>query len=70
VRSVDLGASPGDGSSQDGLERFKRGWANDARSARLCGRVLDRRTYARLASGRRTEWFPAYRVAERDMGGA
>jgi hypothetical protein len=70
VRSVDLGASPGDGSSQDGLERFKQGWANGARSAHLCGRVLNRQTYARLARGRETGWFPAYRVAERDLGGA
>jgi hypothetical protein len=69
VRWVDLGASPGTGSAQDGLERFKRGWANGARTAYLCGRVLDRGMYEQLARAHRTGWFPAYRVAEQDLGG-
>jgi hypothetical protein len=70
VRRVDLGGSAGDGSPGDGLERFKRGWANEERTARLCGRVLDRVSYERLARGLTTSWFPAYRSAERDLGAA
>jgi hypothetical protein len=70
VRWVDLGGSTGTGSATDGLERFKRGWASGARTAYLCGRVLDRAAYERLAAGLSREWFPAYRVAERDLGGA
>jgi GNAT acetyltransferase-like protein len=63
VRWVDLGGSPDSGSAE-GLERFKRGWASDERTAYLCGRVLDRGAYERLAAGRSGEWFPAYRAAE------
>jgi hypothetical protein len=70
VRWVDLGASPGSGAAQDGLERFKSGWANDSRMAHLCGRVLDRAAYERLSRESEGGWFPAYRAAERDLGGA
>jgi Acetyltransferase (GNAT) domain len=59
VRWVDLGGVP-DGSAE-GLERFKRGWASGERTAYLCGRVLDRAAYERLAAGRDADWFPAYR---------
>jgi hypothetical protein len=56
VRLVELGAGT---SSDDGLTRFKRGWATGERVAYLCGRVLDRAAYDRLAGG--SDWFPAYR---------
>jgi hypothetical protein len=65
VRWVDLGGSAG-ASTGDGLERFKRGWANDERAAHLCGRVLDRAAYRRLAGVGGSGWFPAYR----EMGAA
>jgi hypothetical protein len=61
VRRVDLGGSA-DAGSGEGLDRFKRGWANDERVAQLCGRVLDRPAYDRLAGGRASDWFPAYRA--------
>jgi hypothetical protein len=70
VRWVDLGGSTGTGSATDGLERFKRGWASGDLTAYLCGRVLDRAAYERLAAGLSAGWFPAYRAAERDLGGA
>jgi hypothetical protein len=70
VRWVDLGGSTGTGSAADGLERFKRGWGGAERTAYLCGRVLDRDGYERLAAGRDAGWFPAYRAAERDLAGA
>jgi hypothetical protein len=56
VRLVLLG---GGTESDDGLARFKRGWATEERVAYLCGRVLDRAAYTRLAGG--SDWFPAYR---------
>jgi Acetyltransferase (GNAT) domain len=67
VRWVDLGGSPDSGAA-DGLERFKRGWASGERTAYLCGRVLDRAAYERLATGRGGNWFPAYRAAEGNGG--
>lgn len=73
VRWVDLGGPAGAGSRDDGLVRFKRGWASEERTAYLCGRVLDRAAYARLAGrhpGGPPEWFPAYRAADRDLAGA
>lgn len=69
VRWVDIGGPPGD-EAGDGLERFKRGWANSERSAHLCGRVLDSAAYQRLSAGRSSGWFPAYRAAEHDLGAA
>jgi hypothetical protein len=56
VRYVELG-----GAERGGLTRFKRGWATGERVAHLCGRVLDRAAYARLAGP--SDWFPAYRDA-------
>jgi hypothetical protein len=68
VRWVDLGGGAGaDAAGDDGLTRFKRGWSDTTRTAWLCSRVLDRRTYDELASSRSvtaTSWFPAYRADE------
>ena len=69
VRWVDLGGAAGTDSRDDGLTRFKRGWATDERPAHLCGRVLDRVAYDRLAERHDTRWFPAYRAGDRDMAG-
>lgn len=66
VRWVDLGGPAGSGPVEDGLVRFKRGWANEERTAYLCGRILNRRVYDRLVaerSGANPGWFPAYRAA-------
>jgi Acetyltransferase (GNAT) domain len=70
VRWIDIGGSAGDGGADDGLDRFKRGWANETRTAHLCGRVLDRDAYRHLTGSRPTDWFPAYRASERDLGAA
>jgi hypothetical protein len=67
VRRVDLGGSAGARSQDDGLARFKRGWADDERFAHLCGRILDRPAYERLSEGREDDWFPAYRAPDRDL---
>jgi hypothetical protein len=61
VRRVDLGGAAGAADSDDGLGRFKRGWATEERIAYLCGRVLDREAYDRLAGDGTADWFPAYR---------
>jgi len=46
----------------DGLVRFKRGFANSSARSHLCGMILDRAAYDRMAgdSGAR-QYFPAYR---------
>jgi hypothetical protein len=72
VRWVDLGGAAGLGGGQDGLLRFKAGWANERRTAYFCGRILDRRAYAALVSRTGTTgsgWFPAYRAAVGDLPG-
>jgi hypothetical protein len=60
---VDLGGAAGVAdNADDGLARFKRGFANAEATAYLCGEVLDDGAYARLAAGRpSTTFFPAYR---------
>jgi hypothetical protein len=61
VHRVDLGGAAGAADADDGLTRFKRGWATHQRTAHLCGRVLDREAYERLAGDAASDWFPAYR---------
>jgi len=50
--------------TDDGLTRFKLGWATGSRTAWLCGRVLDRDAYARLTPDDAGDWFPAYRAGK------
>jgi hypothetical protein len=60
---LDLGGAAGVAeAADDGLARFKRGFANAEATAFLCGAVLDQAAYAQLAGGRAaTGFFPAYR---------
>jgi len=69
VRFIDFGAGAGLAAAgeEDGLTRFKRGWANATRTAYFCGRILDRARYAKILSDRGLEdggYFPAYRKGE------
>lgn len=69
VQWLDLGAGAGlSGSDQtDGLTRFKRGWANDTRTAYFCGRIFDRAKYEeamRIRNISDSGYFPAYRKGE------
>ena len=61
-----LGAGAGAAATDDdGLARFKRGWATGTRTAYLCGRVLDPARYRALAgagAGMAAAYFPAYRA--------
>ncbi len=65
---LDLGAAAGLGTgTQDGLSRFKRGWADGTRMAYLCGRIFDRARYAQILEAKgihATDYFPAYRKGE------
>lgn len=72
VRWLNLGGAPGAGSPSDGLAYYKRGWASSERTARLCGRILNRAAYSQLADRRRAApaWFPQYRALERDLSHA
>ncbi|MEQ1693085.1 MAG: GNAT family N-acetyltransferase, partial [Gemmatimonas sp.] len=64
----DLGGTPGVWSDDaSGLLRFKQGWTHEQRTTYLCGRVLNREVYQRLASASQPvapPYFPAYRVGE------
>jgi hypothetical protein len=69
VRWLDLGASPGVSAvaADDGLSRFKAGWATDTRPTFVCGRVLQPTAYAELAMKAGTthsRYFPSYRHSE------
>lgn len=62
VHRVDLGGSAGAQHREDGLLRFKGGWANAEAPAYLGGRIVDRRAYAELSPAAESGWFPAYRA--------
>ncbi|WP_369140363.1 GNAT family N-acetyltransferase [Modestobacter versicolor] len=62
VDRVDLGGSAGAAHRDDGLFRFKSGWANAELPAWLGGRVVDRPGYEALAGDGAPGWFPAYRA--------
>jgi hypothetical protein len=69
IHWLDLGAGAGLSSAgeEDGLTRFKRGWANSTLPAYLCGRVFDQVKYEEATRARRitsTDYFPAYRKGE------
>jgi len=64
---LNLGAGAGVKGENDGLTRFKSGWATGTRVAYLCGRIFDRERYAAMVAGRNvqgTGYFPAYRKGE------
>lgn len=66
VSALDIGAAAGVSQTvDDGLTRFKRGWANRTLPVFLGGRILDPAAYRRLAerSGGATGFFPAYRAS-------
>ena len=66
IRWVDLGAGAGvAGNKEDGLSRFKRGWASGTRRAYFCGRILQPDKYQELAEGVcASSYFPVYRQDE------
>ena len=64
LKQLNLGAGAGlSSASDDGLTRFKRGFANAEVQAVFCGAILDEDRYAALSGGVREAAppFPAYR---------
>lgn len=59
VKHLDLGATP-DSADGKGLDFFKKGWSNDSRLTKLCGKILDFDKYKELSNGK-SAYFPAYR---------
>ena len=65
--SLGAGAGVSGSRQEDGLVRFKRGWASCTRTAYFCGRIFDPQRYAEaLGSGHAagSGYFPAYRQGE------
>lgn len=64
---LNIGAGAGLAGSDDGLTRFKSGWANDSRIAYFVGKILNRPRYEQLVAERNaaaSRYFPAYRHGE------
>jgi hypothetical protein len=65
---LDIGAGAGtSGEGDDGLTRFKKGWATGTKPVWFCGRIFDRARYAAAVAARgigETAYFPAYRAGE------
>ncbi len=59
---INLGGAPAQGG--EGVRSFKQGWTTLTRPSHLCGRILDPASYAALAAGIDTDFFPAYRSTE------
>lgn len=68
LKWLNLGAGAGSyNDGQDGLSRFKRGWATSTRTAYFCGRIFDRQKYQQIIEQKNipsTDFFPAYRLGE------
>ena len=69
ARWLNFGAGAGlDKNDDDGLTRFKRGWATTTRTAYFCARILETQKYESLCAARGvsadTNYFPAYRQGE------
>ena len=67
LKWLNLGAGAGLAGANDGLTRFKRGWATGTRTAYFCGRIFDQSKYDEAVRARNitaTDYFPAYRKGE------
>lgn len=65
LKTLNLGAGAGLAADDDGLTRFKKGFANAETQAWFCGAILDENRYAEMSGGAtvHTTPFPAYRFA-------
>jgi hypothetical protein len=63
LKTLNLGAGAGLAGGDDGLTRFKAGFANATAQAHFCGAILDEARYAALSGGTTAYAtpFPAYR---------
>jgi hypothetical protein len=63
---INLGGSAGLQDAEDGLLRFKRGFANSSATAHLCGMILDREAHQTLCGSSPSDtYFPPYRDPSR-----
>jgi GNAT acetyltransferase-like protein len=66
---LNLGGGPGLTDDDSGLIRFKRGFANSSAWSHLCGMILDRAGYAKLAGDAGDgQYFPVYRSPNKECG--
>jgi hypothetical protein len=65
LKALNLGAGAGLAADDDGLTRFKKGFANAEAQAYFCGAILDEARYAEMSGGATAPAtpFPAYRFA-------
>lgn len=62
VEMANFGAAPDASvSAEQGLLRFKSGWATTTRQTYLAGRILDPTRYTALSAGLAGDYFPLYR---------
>ena len=67
IRWIDLGAGAGmEETAQDGLSRFKRGWATAEKVKYFCGSIFDLQSYESLTATNMSDsdYFPLYRAGE------
>jgi len=66
VRYISLGGSSGLSQKEDGLTRFKKGWAPITRTSYLCGKILRPDIYENLSKDTEGEYFPLYRTPQEE----
>lgn len=69
VRWFNLGAGSGiSGEKEDGLAKFKKGWATGTRPVYFCGRIFNKEQYLEIIRSKGisddTNYFPVYRKGE------
>ncbi|CAH2031353.1 hypothetical protein [Trichlorobacter ammonificans] len=67
ARWFDWGAGAGVAAADNGLTRFKKGWATETRMTWFCGKTCNPQRYAEMvqaAGSPATGYFPAYRAGE------
>lgn len=72
LKTLNLGGGAGVSADEDGLTRFKKGFANAEVQGYFCGAILDEARYAAMSGGAAAHAtpFPAYRFRVSGGGGA
>jgi len=66
---IGLGAGAGsENDGNDGLTRFKKGWATGTKTVYFCGKIFNQKIYEKLRALKpeyeKTKYFPAYRLGD------
>lgn len=68
VKWLNLGAGAGlNINADDGLSRFKKGWANEFKTSYFCGKIFNKKLYDEIAEAKSfsgSDYFPIYRKGE------